>query len=477
MNEIIRLGTENPSETQNFFKGVAEAYKSPNNQQNTLTGFSKEIREKLNIKGPNYVPGYDFSQAIIEQALRKESIDRRPGGLKKTSEGFLEFIEKMGINPQDPSVPLKRLTEEYLLRPYITKVRQTRPTPIAEPAGVVASPTGPASVEPIEGEAGAGTQAAGAGAAAAAQPEAQPAEHPAEVAPKAETPAQKTSRIRRMFAGLNEFLSQPSDEAARLRAADQADSETLMRALGSLAIKVPEFFRRTPQEQAEQAAAEATAPETEEVRTGRVAQALRGINDFLAQPNEEAARLRAADREAFETLKTTSRSVYDLLTRGLRGKPGGTAGEPPTPPTETPVARSRVRRLFGGLQEFLAQPGDEAARLRQADREAFETLQQTVRSLAGKVPNLFARQPAEITEEPPTTVEQKTSRIRRMFAGLNEFLSQPSDEAARLRAADQADSETLMRALGSLAIKVPDLFRRTPQEVAAAAAAPTEAPK
>ena len=65
MSEIIRLGAENPSETQVFFKSVAEKYKDPNNQQNTLAGFSSGIKEKLNIKGSNFVPGYDFSQAVI----------------------------------------------------------------------------------------------------------------------------------------------------------------------------------------------------------------------------------------------------------------------------------------------------------------------------------------------------------------------------------------------------------------------------
>ena len=32
----------------------------------------------------------------------------------------------MGINPQDPSVPLKRLSEEYLLRPYVTKIHEPK---------------------------------------------------------------------------------------------------------------------------------------------------------------------------------------------------------------------------------------------------------------------------------------------------------------------------------------------------------------
>jgi hypothetical protein len=134
---------------------------------------------------------------------------------------------------------------------------------------------------------------------------------------------------------------------------------------------------------------------------------------------------------------------------------------------ETPLARKgRIRGLLAGLNEFLAQPSDEATRLRDADQQASEDLRRALGSLAGKVPDLFRRTPQETAEteaagEQAETPTQRTSRIRRMLAGLNEFLAQPSDEATRLRDADQQASEDLRRALASLARKVPDLFRRT----------------
>ena len=129
--------------------------------------------------------------------------------------------------------------------------------------------------------------------------------------------------------------------------------------------------------------------------------------------------------------------------------------------TETPTQRaSRISRMLGGLQEFLTQPSDEVVRLRKVDQEGCEDLARALGSLARKVPEFFRRTP-EATPPEGETPAQRTSRIRAMFAGLNEFLTQPSDEAARLRAADRQASEDLRRALASLAKKAPDLFRRT----------------
>lgn len=442
MSEIIRLGAENPSETQNFFKGVAEKYKDPNNQQVTLTGFSSEIREKLNIKGPNYVPGYDFSQAIIEQALHnKERIDRR-GGLQKTSEDFLEFIEKMGINPQDPSVPLKKLTEEYLLRPY-SSLPPSEPPP-APTMEIEPSPTPEKTREAPE------------------IPEKAPASVNAQTSAEEQTASQLTEELNKnnayYFNRLGEVQS--TNFTTQQELSDKEKFNQLSKLKGWPSGSKPRV-RLKADNTWEMMSFQSQQKDKE-------AAATTSINAPTPQEPAEAAVLPPTEPQQTEEAA------------GVTTTEASTTEEPTAPAQpETPEQRTgRLRNAFATLSDLLAQPGERTTALRErlatADRETFNTLVQAVRSLASRFRRTPEEQAEAETAEREETPEQRENRLIGALRWVNEFLAQPGDAQEEITAADRQASENLRQALGSLVGRVPDLFRRTPQEETGETTPPTE---
>jgi hypothetical protein len=239
-----------------------------------------------------------------------------------------------------------------------------------------------------------------------------------------ETPDQKPSRIRRLLTEFQYFLTLPSKEAELLRAADREAFETLKTTCKSLSTKVSGIFRKTP-----------STPED----PSATMEDLSGLKDYELEQ-------RLYDNEKKEM--KNAHATREMTSRARKLNPS--------------ISWSELFNLPESIK---------------IDSEHYDLLDRNVliRSVLEKrfTPDEFRElnerldarlEEARAQEEKSETPIARRGRIRRMFRGMNDFLNLPSKEAARLRQTDIEASETLARALGSLAGKVPDLFKKAPNE-------------